>query len=82
MVGTSSYLEVSAGDARLEVGATGYSPAVWGSAVNPASKQLLLGLAFEGLHVGPVRLRTDVGNTRSQRAGVRRGLLARLGARR
>jgi len=74
VLGTSSYLEVSPGDARLEVGATGYFPAVWGSAVNPASKLLLLGLAFEGLHVGRVQLKTDVRNTRSQRA------IARLGA--
>lgn len=68
VVGTTSYLEVSPGDARLEVGATGYSHDVWATAVNPASKLLVLGFAFEQLGVGRVQLKTDVRNTRSQRA--------------
>lgn len=74
VVGTSSYLEVSVPDARLEVGSTAYSPAVWGSAVNPEAKLLLLGLAFDALGAGRVQLKTDVRNVRSQRA------IARLGA--
>lgn len=74
VVGTTSYLEVSPGDARLEVGATGYSPRVWGTAVNPATKLLVLGFAFEQLHAGRVQLKTDIRNTRSQQA------VARLGA--
>jgi RimJ/RimL family protein N-acetyltransferase len=71
----SSYLEVSVHDARLEIGATAYRPSVWASAVNPDTKLLLLGYAFDDLHVGRVQLKTDVRNTRSQRA------IARLGAR-
>ena len=67
-VGWSSYLEVSAPDARLEIGNTAYNPAVWGSAVNPEAKLLLLGYAFEGLSMGRVQLKTDVRNVRSQRA--------------
>ncbi|MFC3688051.1 GNAT family N-acetyltransferase [Aquipuribacter hungaricus] len=74
VLGTSSYLEVSAPDARLEVGATGYCPGVWASDVNPAAKLLLLGHAFEVLGAGRVQLKTDVRNTRSQQA------IARLGA--
>jgi RimJ/RimL family protein N-acetyltransferase len=74
VVGTSSYLEVSVSDARLEIGSTAYSPAVWGSAVNPEAKLLLLGHAFDMLRVGRVQLKTDVRNVRSQRA------IARLGA--
>jgi N-acetyltransferase len=74
VVGTSSYLDVSPGDARLEVGATGYRPDVWAGAVNPATKLLLLGLAFDTLRAGRVQLKTDVRNVRSQRA------IARLGA--
>lgn len=74
VVGTSSYLEVSVADARLEIGSTAYSPAVWGSAVNPETKLLLLGHAFDALRVGRVQLKTDVRNVRSQQA------IARLGA--
>ena len=74
VVGTSSYLEVSVADARLEIGSTAYSPAVWGSAVNPEAKLLLLGHAFDTLRVGRVQLKTDVRNVRSQQA------IARLGA--
>jgi N-acetyltransferase len=68
VVGWSSYLEISPGDARLEIGNTAYTPAVWGTAVNPEAKLLLLGYAFEGLSMGRVQLKTDVRNVRSQRA--------------
>ena len=74
VVGTSSYLEVSPRDARLEIGFTAYTPAVWGGAVNPEAKLLLLGYAFETLNAGRVQLKTDVRNARSQQA------IARLGA--
>jgi RimJ/RimL family protein N-acetyltransferase len=50
VVGMSSYLEVSVPDARLEIGATAYTPAVWASAVNPETKLLLLIHAFDVLH--------------------------------
>jgi RimJ/RimL family protein N-acetyltransferase len=75
VVGMSSYLEVSVPDARLEIGATAYAPAVWASAVNPETKLLLLTHAFEALGAGRVQLKTDVRNVRSQQA------IARLGAR-
>ncbi len=75
VVGMSSYLDVSAHDARLEIGATAYRASMWGTAVNPDTKVLLLRYAFEELHVGRVQLKTDVRNARSQRA------IARLGAR-
>jgi RimJ/RimL family protein N-acetyltransferase len=74
VVGTSSFLDASPMDARLEVGSTAYSPAVWGGVVNPEVKLLLLGHAFEELGAGRVQLKTDVRNARSQRA------IARLGA--
>ncbi len=67
-VGWSSYLDVSPADARLEIGNTAYHPDVWGTAVNPEAKLLLLGYAFEGLSMGRVQLKTDVRNVRSQRA--------------
>lgn len=75
VLGQSSYLEVVAGDARLEIGSTAYAPAVWAGAVNPEAKLLLLRFAFERLSAGRVQLKTDIRNERSQRA------IARLGAR-
>lgn len=74
VVGTSTYLDVSVDDARLEVGSTAYTPAVWGTAVNPDTKLVLLAHAFEVLGAGRVQLKTDVRNARSQEA------IARLGA--
>jgi RimJ/RimL family protein N-acetyltransferase len=74
VVGTSSYLDISASDARLEIGFTAYTPAVWAGVVNPETKLLLLGYAFDVLGAGRIQLKTDVRNARSQQA------IARLGA--
>ena len=68
IVGTSSYLDVSASDARLEIGWTAYTPAVWGTVVNPDAKLTLLRYAFDDLGAGRVQLKTDIRNARSQRA--------------
>ena len=67
VVGTSTYLDVSVADARLEIGSTAYTPAGLGQRVNPETKLLLLGHAFEVLGAGRVQLKTDVRNHRSQR---------------
>lgn len=75
LVGTTSYLEVSPVDARIEIGFTLYSPDVWGGDVNPTCKLLLMAWAFEAGSFGRVQLKTDIRNTRSQAA------IARLGAR-
>jgi RimJ/RimL family protein N-acetyltransferase len=74
IIGTSSYLDASTADARLEIGSTAYAPAVWATAVNPESKLLLLAHAFDVLGAGRVQLKTDIRNHRSQKA------IARLGA--
>ena len=73
VIGTTSYLDSSANDARTEIGATTYTPSVWGSKVNPDTKFLLLDHAFSILGMGRVQLKTDVRNTRSQRAIDRLG---------
>ncbi|MFD4293004.1 GNAT family N-acetyltransferase [Rhodococcus sp. NPDC058505] len=73
-VGVTSYLDVSAHDARVEIGFTLYTPAVWAGAVNPETKLLLLGYAFDTLGAGRAQLKTDTRNHRSQQA------IARLGA--
>jgi RimJ/RimL family protein N-acetyltransferase len=75
VAGVTCFLDIEPADARLEIGATAYHPRVWGSAVNPDVKLALLGLAFDELDAGRVQLKTDVRNTRSQRA------IAALGAR-
>jgi RimJ/RimL family protein N-acetyltransferase len=74
VVGTSSFLETFPHEARTEIGSTTYTPAVWGSNVNPECKLLLLTFAFEELKMGRVQLKTDIRNQRSQQA------IARLGA--
>ena len=75
VVGTTSYLDVSVPDARLEIGSTVYAPGVWATRVNPETKLLLLTHCFDTLGAGRVQLKTDVRNMRSQRA------IERLGAR-
>ena len=73
VVGTTSYMEVSPDDARLEIGFTVYAPEVWASDVNPSCKLLLMEWAFAH-GFGRVQLKTDIRNARSQQA------IARLGA--
>lgn len=74
VVGTTSFLEVSPADARLEIGFTLYARSAWGSVVNPECKLLLMTWAFDH-GFGRVQLKTDIRNHRSQQA------IARLGAR-
>ena len=73
VLGTTSYLDVSLPDARLEIGSTAYTPSAWATDVNPACKLLLMGWAFDH-GFGRVQLKTDIRNLRSQRA------IAKLGA--
>ena len=75
VIGSTSYIDVQPGNAALEIGSTTYATAVWGGAVNPETKLLLLEYAFETLNAGRVQLKTDIRNERSQRA------IERLGAR-
>ena len=74
VVGTTSYLEISAVDARIEIGFTLYALSAWGTDVNPTCKLLLMQWAFDEGHFGRVQLKTDIRNARSQAA------IARLGA--
>lgn len=75
IVGTTSFLDVSVNDARLEIGSTMYSPSEWGSDLNPTCKYLLMSYAFVELGMGRVQLKTDIRNVRSRHA------IERLGAR-
>jgi N-acetyltransferase len=74
VVGTSSLADVDVPNERIHLGYTGYAPAVWGTAVNPAAKLLLLEHVFETCGFGRVKIQTGSKNTRSQAA------IAKLGA--
>jgi N-acetyltransferase len=74
IVGTTSLGEIDLGNEKLHLGWTAYAPDVWGTAVNPECKLLLLWHAFEHCKLGRVKIRTDAINTRSQAA------IAKLGA--
>jgi RimJ/RimL family protein N-acetyltransferase len=75
-VGVSGYLEIRPRHRGLEIGRTWIGRSHQGTRVNPESKYLLLGHAFEDLEALRVQLKTDLNNLRSQRA------IEKLGARR
>lgn len=54
------------------VGATAYSPEVWGTIVNPETKLLVLGFAFDH-GFGRVKIQADSANVRSRAAIERLG---------
>src|SRR5262252_5112909 len=60
LVGSTSYLDPVPEHRRVEIGATWYRPDVWGTAVNPECKLLLLGHAFYTLGLNRVSLVTDI----------------------
>ena len=74
VVGTSGLGDVDVPNESIHLGWTGYAPAVWGTAVNPAAKLLLLQHAFDDCGFGRVKIQTGSTNTRSQAA------IAKLGA--
>jgi RimJ/RimL family protein N-acetyltransferase len=56
------------GGGQGEIGSTTISRAAWGTGVNTVAKHLCLDLAFDVVGFDEVLFRTDVRNTRSQRA--------------
>jgi RimJ/RimL family protein N-acetyltransferase len=74
-VGMTTYLNVDAGNRRVEIGATWYRKRAQRTAVNTECKLLLLAHAFEQLNCIAVEFRTNFFNVAS-RAGIER-----LGAR-
>ena len=73
VVGASSLADFDDSREHAHIGWTGYDPRVWGTQVNPETKLLMLGLAFDHGY-GRVKLQADERNDRS-RAGI-----AKLGA--
>jgi N-acetyltransferase len=73
VIGSTSYLAISPKHKRAEVGSTWYVKEVWGTAVNPECKYLLLKRAFEDWGAVRIQLVTDINNAHSQRAILKLG---------
>jgi RimJ/RimL family protein N-acetyltransferase len=72
IVGTTSLGELDLQNGSAHLGWTAYAPQVWGGRVNPETKLLLLGAAFDhGFE--RVKLQADVLNERSRAAILRLG---------
>jgi RimJ/RimL family protein N-acetyltransferase len=72
VAGSSSYIDISQKNARVEIGSTWYGAAAQASAVNPEAKLLLLGNAFAAGY-NCVVFRTDSRNARSRAAILKLG---------
>lgn len=72
-VGSTSYLDISPGDARIEIGWTWLGASARRTAINTECKYLLLCHGFETLGCGRVQLKCDGRNQRSQDAIERIG---------
>jgi RimJ/RimL family protein N-acetyltransferase len=73
-VGMTRFLNIRREEQCVELGGTWLARELWGSALNPESKFLMLRHAFEVEGCHRVELKTDLRNEHSQRA------IARLGA--
>jgi len=85
-VGATGYLDIRPLHRGLEIGRTWIAKTHQGTQVNPESKYLLLGHAFEDLEAARVQFKTDLNNLHSQRAieklgAHREGVLRRYQAR-
>jgi RimJ/RimL family protein N-acetyltransferase len=76
VVGTSSIGDVEVDHERAHIGWTMWDRPVWGTAVNPEAKLLMLAHCFEDCGMGRVLIQTDILNLHSQAA------IAKLGAQR
>jgi len=73
LIGTSTLCDFDLLREHTHIGWTAYDPRVWGTAVNPEAKLLMLSLAFES-GFGRVKIQADAINLRSRAA------IAKLGA--
>ncbi len=72
LVGTSTLGDFDETNEHAHIGWTAYSPEVWGTAVNPEAKLLLLTEAFDN-GFNRVKLQADVLNDRSRTAILKLG---------
>jgi RimJ/RimL family protein N-acetyltransferase len=68
IVGTTRYMDIQERFRGVEIGWTWYRRDLWGGAVNPECKYLLMRHAFEGWDAIRVCLKTDLKNLHSQNA--------------
>lgn len=73
IVGSTSLLDISLQNKKLEIGGTWLDPRVWRTRVNTECKYLLLKYCFEELDLLRVQFRTDSRNERSNKAILRIG---------
>ncbi|MEJ3405926.1 GNAT family protein [Rathayibacter sp. YIM 133350] len=72
LVGTSSIADIELANEAAHIGWTAYDPRVWGTAVNPEAKLLLLGRLFDS-GFGRVKIQADAANARSRAAITKLG---------
>ncbi|MGV8911635.1 MAG: GNAT family N-acetyltransferase [Rhodoglobus sp.] len=72
LVGVSTLGDLDEANANAHLGWTAYDPQVWGTAVNPETKLLLLGFAFDSGY-NRVRIQADSINERSRAAILKLG---------
>ncbi len=72
VVGATKLGDLDLPNESAHIGWTAYDPRVWGTAVNPEAKLLLLGLAFDH-GFGRVKLQADARNDRSRAAILKLG---------
>lgn len=80
VAGSTRYGDLRPADAGLEIGWTWIHPHHMGTGLNRRMKLLLLSHAFERMNIERVQIKTDILNTRSQRAieklgAVKEGIL-------
>jgi RimJ/RimL family protein N-acetyltransferase len=68
LVGTTGLYDVDVRLGRAEIGGTFFARPYWGTGMNPATKLLLLGHAFEEMALSRVAFRVDTRNGRSAKA--------------
>lgn len=72
VVGASSLADFDEAREHAHIGWTAYDPQVWGTQVNPETKLLMLGVAFDHGY-GRVKLQADERNARSRAAILKLG---------
>lgn len=72
LVGVSTLGDLDEANANLQLGWTAYDPKVWGTVVNPETKLLLLGWAFDSGY-NHVTIQADAINDRSRAAILKLG---------
>jgi N-acetyltransferase len=72
IVGTSTLGDVVVANERGHIGSTALSPSVWGTAVNPEAKLLMLTHAFDDCGLERVKLQTDAALNLHSQAAIRK----------